>query len=361
MRILILNAVEGWSGIGSHTLELALALTRRGHHPIIGCSHEVNITYYAEKYNLPIKGIKLKNSVDIRGILKMIKVALKEDVKVIVTNLGKEYWPAAFVAKLLGLKIIVVRHQTNRLKKITCWLLARHVDRVVAVSHAVKDVLIADEIPPEKIDVIYNAINLERFNPFTVNRAEVREELRINRNDIVIGTAGRLCREKGGLELLHAMQSLIKKNSSVKLMFVGDGPYRAKLENEAKELSMTREVIFTGFRNDMNRIYAAMDIFVLPSICKEAFGIALIEAMAMIKPVIATAVGGVPEIINNEINGFLIQEGNHSALTDAIDRLINNADLSNRIGLQGRKTVERNFSEKALGNGFERVFNKVVH
>jgi glycosyltransferase involved in cell wall biosynthesis len=360
MNILILNAVKGWSGIGSHSLELALALRKQGHHPILSCSHEINVTYYAKKFNLPIRHLKLKNSMDVRWILKIIKVVLKEDIKVIVTNLGKEYWPAVFVAKLLRLKIIVVRHQTNKLKKITCWLLDKHVDRIVAVSHAVRDVLMASGISPGKIDVIHNAINLERFDPSTVNRDEVREELRIKRNDIVIGTSGRLCREKGGLELIHAVHSLIKNNSSVKLLFVGEGPYRVELEKEAKALSMNGNIIFTGFRNDMKRMYAAMDIFVLPSTCKEAFGIAIIEAMAMIKPVIATAVGGIPEIITNGTNGILIPAGKHSVMAEAIDRLINDAEFSNRIALEGRKTVEHNFSDITLGNKFELVFNKAL-
>ncbi len=360
MHILILNAVKGWSGIGSHSIELALALRERGHNVIL-CSTEVNIKHAAEKFDLPIREIKLKNLADIRAVLKIIKVVLKEDIKVIITNLGKEYWPATFVAKLLRLKIIVVRHQTNRLKRITCWLLARHVDRVVAVSNAVTGALIAGGIPVEKIDVIHNAINLERFNPFAIDRDEVRRELGLGNNDIVVGTAGRLYPEKGGLELLYAIHGLIREYPSLKLMFVGEGPYRVTLEREAQRLSINDSVIFTGLRKDMERMYAAMDIFVLPSTCKEAFGMVLIEAMAMIKPVIATSVGGILEIITRETDGILIPAGDHAAIANAIARVINDNALSKRIALEGRRTVQYKFSEKAMGDGFEKVLREIFN
>ncbi|HWR57551.1 MAG TPA: glycosyltransferase family 4 protein [Thermodesulfovibrionales bacterium] len=360
MKVLIINAVKGWNGIGSHSLELALALRKQGHHPILCCSHEINVTHYARQYDLPIKHIRLRNSMDILWMLRIIIVVLGENIKVIVTNLGKEYWPAILVARLLGLKVIVVRHQTNIPKKITCRLLDKHADRIVAVSHAVRNSLIAGGISSEKIDVIHNAINLDRFDPSSVNSDEVRAELGIGEKDIVVGTSGRLCSEKGGLYLVRAVHSLIKNNSSVKLLFVGEGPCRTELEDEAKALSVNGNIIITGFRNDMKRMYAAMDIFVLPSTCEEAFGIAVIEAMAMMKPVIGTTVGGIPEIITNGTNGILIPKGKHAALVEAIDRLMGDAEFSRRIAREGRKTVERRFSEKNLGNRFEIVLNKAL-
>jgi glycosyltransferase involved in cell wall biosynthesis len=357
MNILILNSVGGWSGIGSHSLELALSLTKKGHNAIIGCSGEINVKYYAEKYKLPIKDIKLKNLLDIRSVLKIIKVCLREDVKVIVVNLGKEYWPATFVAKLLGLKIIVIRHQTNKLRKITNRLLAGHVDGIIAVSNAVRESLMSCGVPAGKIQVIHNAVNLDRFDPSSVDRNGVRRELCIDNDDMVIGTAGRLCREKGGLELLSAMHRLVQKYSSLKLMFVGDGPYKAELEETARSLSMTDKVIFTGFRYDMQRMYSAMDIFVLPSRCEEAFGIALIEAMAMKKPVIGADTGGIPEIISHGINGILVPPRNAGALSEAIAGYIENKEVFRDIASAGRKTVELKFSDKQYGDQFEVLLN----
>jgi len=355
-----LNAARGWSGIGSHSIELALSLRKKGHMAVIGCAQEVNVRHHAEKLGIPLRKIRLKNLMDIRAIFKIMQVVFKDDIELIIANLGKEYWPATFVAKILGRKIIVIRHQTNRLKKITCWLLATQVDRVVAVSGAVADSLIAGGVPFEKIEVVHNAINIERFDPLSVDGNGVRKELGIGENDIVIGTAGRLCPEKGVTELLHAANSLIQEKRPIKLIFAGDGPSKSELMKEAKRLSIHDRVIFLGLRKDMERIYAAIDIFVLPSTCREAFGMALIEAMAMKKPVVATEVGGIPEIVRDGVDGILVSPGDPNAIAAAVARLIDDRDLSGKIAREGQKTVERRFSDKAMGNTFEKMLEKIV-
>jgi glycosyltransferase involved in cell wall biosynthesis len=360
MNILVLNAVRGWSGIGSHSIELALSLKKKGHMAVIGCAQEVNVRHHAKKLGIPLRKIRLKNLMDIRAIFKIMQVVFKDDIELIIANLGKEYWPATFVAKILGRKIIVIRHQTNRLKKITCWLLARYVDRVVAVSDAVADSLIAGGVPAEKIDLVHNAINLERFNPFSVDRDRVRKELGVGDDDIVIGTAGRLVSEKGVSELLNATYRLIQENRPVKLIFAGDGPSKTALAEEAHRLSIHDRVIFLGLRKDMDRIYAAMDIFVFPSTQNEAFGMVLIEAMAMNKPVVASAVGGILDIVRDGINGILIPPRDHVAIATAVARLIDDQDLSGKIAREGQKTVEQRFSDKAMGDTFEKILEKIV-
>jgi glycosyltransferase involved in cell wall biosynthesis len=143
-------------------------------------------------------------------------------------------------------------------------------------------------------------------------------------------------------------------------MFVGDGPERNELEGEAERLSMQDRVIFTGVRKDVERMYAAMDIFVLPSSCQEAFGMVLIEAMAMGKPVVATAVGGIPEVIENEVNGILVPPQEIHALALAILRYMDDRAFADRVALEGRKSVEQRFSDKAMGDHFERVLQMVV-
>lgn len=310
MNILLINIGLGTErccgGIESHSDTLASILFRKGHNVIIGCWKEGSVAIEAGKRVLPARRIKIRNSGDVVAILKIIRVSLKEHIHVIIANSGREYWPAAIAAKIAGTKVVFVRHQMDRLKKTTCWLVNNHVDSVVAVSGAVKDVLIESGIFHEKIELIYNSIALERFNPGTVERNTVRRDLGIERHHIVIGTAGSLNQWKGVFDLLSAVHRLMEKYPDVRLIFVGDGPDRNRLEQEAQSLSMHDKVIFAGVRKDMERMYAAMDIFILPSQCREAFGMVLIEAMAMDKPVIATTMGGIPEIVDNEVTGILV-------------------------------------------------------
>jgi glycosyltransferase involved in cell wall biosynthesis len=351
VNILLLNAVKGWSGIGSYTIELALALRRRGHKVLIGCSSEINVIRRARDLSLPVRKIKLRNLADIRGILMIITAVLREDIDVIVSNLGKEYWPATLVAKLTGRKIIIVRHQTNRPKNITLRLLSRHVDRVVAVSRAVKGVLEAGGVPAQKIDVVHGAVGLDRFDPFSVDRESARRAL---------GTSGRLEGKKGGLWLIRAAHRILPEHASLKVLFAGDGDYRGELEKEAERLAIKGSVIFAGFRQDMENVCAAVDIFVLPSACIEAFGLSLVEAMAMTRPAIATSVGGVPEIITDGVNGLLVPPRDDVALAAALTRLLDDPAFAASIAREGRLTVERHFSGSLLGEDFERSLLRVA-
>jgi glycosyltransferase involved in cell wall biosynthesis len=362
MNILLININVGkgwgWGGIESHSETLAALLSKNGHKVIMGCWKEGSVKV-AGGLVLPSRRVTIVNSGDIPAMVKIIRVCFNDAIQVIIANSGREYWPAAIAAKIAGTKVVFVRHQMDRLKKTTCWLVNNHVDRVVAVSGAVKDALIEGGISHEKTEVIYNSISLERFNPGTVERNTVRRELGIDGDSIVIGNVGKLNQGKGVFDLLSAVHRLMEKYPNVRLIFVGDGPERTRLEQEAQRLSMHDKVIFPGVRKDMERMYAAMDIFVLPSTCREAFGMVLIEAMAMGKQVIATTMGGIPEIVDDKVNGILVPPQDPDAIAQGIARYIEDGAFSRKVALEGRKMVEQKFSDEAMGYNFENVLKNL--
>jgi glycosyltransferase involved in cell wall biosynthesis len=360
LNILILNCGWGWGGLETHTLTLAAALSRKGHKVVVGCPRRGAVIENAAKYGITSRDVEVVNSGDIFAMLKIISLVSKEGVDIVIANLGKEYWPAAIAAKLTGRKIMFVRHQADRLKKITCTLIARHVDKVVAVSDAVREALLKSGVPDRKIAVIHNAVDRRRFDPSHVDRAAVRRNLGFAQHDVVVGTAGKLHIEKGVFDLLHAAEKLAGRYPALKLLYAGEGAERAALEQEATRLSVRERVVFTGRRNDMERIYASMDIFVLPSTCREAFGMAIIEAMAMGRPVIATATGGIPEIVKDNVNGILIEPGDTAGLAGAISLLIDDEQLSARIAAGGLSTVSGYFAEETFANAFEKVIEEVL-
>ncbi len=360
MNVLLLNCGRGWGGIESHTVTLASALAARGHKVIVGCPRKGSVMKNAAGAGLSTRDIEVVNSADVFALLKIISLASAENMEVIIANLGKEYWPAALAAMLLGIKVIFVRHQVDRLKGVTSRLIRRNVDRVAAVSIAVKDALMDSGVPEAKIGLIYNAVALKRFDPSAVDGRSARSKLGFAPDDIVVGTAGKLEEGKGVFELVRAAALLAKGRPSLKLLFVGDGPEKARLEKEAEQLSIRDRVIFAGLRDDMEEMYAAMDIFVLPSTCIEAFGMVIIEAMAMRRPVVATEIGGIPEVVKDGVNGLLVKPGDHSALAEAMSRLMDDAELSSGLASEGRSTVERYYSEDAMGRAFEGMLQQVT-
>jgi glycosyltransferase involved in cell wall biosynthesis len=358
MNVLLINVNIGigWGGIESHSDMLAATLTGRGHKVVLGCGVEGSVAV-GEGTVLPARRITIRNSGDIGAMLRIISVCRSEKTDVIIANGGREYWPSALAARFLGKNIVFVRHQTDRIRRTTRWLIHNHVAAVVAVSDAVRLALIASGIKAEKIALIHNSIQLAKFDPSRIDREAIRRELGIAGNESLIGTVAKLNRGKGVYELLRAVGMIAEESGPVKLVFVGDGEERGGLEKEAERLGMGERVVFTGVRKDVERMYAAMDIFVLPSTCSEAFGMVIIEAMAMGKPVIGTTVGGIPELITDGKNGILVPPGNKMALAAAIQNYLSDSDFSARVSAAGRRTVESDFSDRTLGDRFEEVFH----
>jgi glycosyltransferase involved in cell wall biosynthesis len=358
MNVLIVNAGRGWGGIESHTVVLAADLAVKGHKVIVACSPRGHVRKYVEAAALAVEDLEVVNAGDLVSICKLAAIIRRENIGILIANSGKEYWPVGVAARLLRRRVVFVRHQTDRIRKTTRWLINNHVDRVVAVSGAVKKALLGSGIAERKIEVIHNGVSLNRFNPSRVDRGAVRRELGIIESDAVIGTVGKLHRGKGVYELLRA-GACIAQNRPVALLFVGDGPEKEGIRREAERLGISERVIITGIRRDVERMYAAMDIFVLPSTCDEAFGMVIIEAMAMAKPVIGTEVGGIPELISPRENGLLVPPGDVTALREAITTCLDDPEFAVRIALGGRRTAQSVFSEETLGKRFEKLLSSI--
>jgi glycosyltransferase involved in cell wall biosynthesis len=204
---------------------------------------------------------------------------------------------------------------------------------------------------PARITCVHSGgtgVDLHRFRPHENRDDQVngtREELGIEENDFVIGFVGRLVREKGLLDLVRAFESLVKTRADARLLLVGsrfNGERGTDLEPEVRtrlaSCGLADRVVFTGFREDVVPVLALMDVLVLPSY-REGFGMVLAEAMAMGKPVVATATRGARELVQNNVNGLMVPIGDYHALHLALDRLSTCLELRERLGRAGRSTI----------------------
>ncbi len=359
LNILITSSTKAFGGMENQTVNLLRALSGRGHSVVLGAPAGSPVYEKARQSGVQVEDISFANAGDLLAVLKMAKAVRRHKTEFVVATMGKEYWPVALGAKkLLGTKVIFMRHMADRLKGHTAWLVRHAVDKVVAVSGFVRQGLMEAGVPPEKISVVYNGIDVDRFSLSGQERQGARAEFNFSPRDIVVGSAGALNEGKGLFVLLKAA-GLLKKNKNrpgmnfLKLLMVGEGPGRAELEAEAARLGVT--AVFPGRRLDMERMYRAMDIFAFPSVCRETFGMVVIEAMASGLPVVASTVGGVPEIVKDGENGLLVPPGNHEALALAVARLAEDAELSGRLVKNGRRTVAGLFSSEAMAGSFESV------
>ena len=216
-------------------------------------------------------------------------------------------------------------------------------DLVMTVCEAFADELaIVNEVPREKIRVQHNPIRPgPKADPAAVKA--LHDRLGIADHERVILSVGRLSKEKAQADLILAFQQLARTGADYKLVIVGDGPERAKLEATAAALRIDKRVVFTGQISDVQPFYAMADVFVLPSHSEGSPNV-LLEAMVAEVPVVATAVGGVPEIVEDKTSALLVPPRDPTAMANAIDRLVKDFELGARLSRNAAGLVAKNHS-----------------
>lgn len=226
-------------------------------------------------------------------------------------------------------------------KLVTNWL----VDRVVAVSSDIEQVL-ARTYGSKRVVCIHNGVDLDGVR-VTTKKEILRKKWQLTEDSVVIGTVGRLVPVKGHAILLEATKILRASMQDVTLVLVGDGPLRNDLEAHAKRLGLEKAVVFAGHQDQVYDFLNMMDIFVLPSL-HEGIPMVVLEALALKRPVVATRVGGIPEVIANDRSGKLVNPGDSCELAVVLQELIDRPDKAKALGEEGRRRVEREFSASTM-------------
>jgi hypothetical protein len=225
-------------------------------------------------------------------------------------------------------------------------LILRSSDQIVAPSRSfLEDTLkIFPDLLP-KGNVIHNGVRLEEFKLIGQQNASHKPYI------LCIAAHNK---KKGVEYLIRAFQNVAKENDKIKLLLVGDGPLKSKLVSIAEEIGLAHRIIFLGLRdrNETAALLHGCEIFVLPSRA-EPFGIVLLEAMVCMKPIVATTVGGIPEIIQDEITGLLVPPEDIDALSSALVTLLNRPDLRRQLGMRGYDFVKEHFLYEKMGNQYE--------
>jgi glycosyltransferase involved in cell wall biosynthesis len=209
----------------------------------------------------------------------------------------------------------------------------------------------------ESIKVIPMGIDTDQFNParYVHERNTIRAELGLAPNRIVAGVINRLVPSKGMDCLLGAMARLAQQHPDLQCLIVGDGPLRDELVHLAKELGLESRTVFAGYRRDVPRVLAAMDIFVSPT-QREGFGVAVAEAMAMAIPVITSRISPLTEIVTDKETGLLAEVGRPEEFAQAIESLLNDPERRLQIGQAARQHIISNFSQNGMCEAHEQLF-----
>ena len=251
-------------------------------------------------------------------------------------------WAAAKMRVYRG-----VDHIFNR------WL----VDRILSVSLDLRSQL-AGSFGAQRVTCVHNGIDLDQVRS-TRPASDLRRELNLGGQDFIIGTMGRLVPVKGLEAFLKAARIIRGRKDNVKFLIVGDGPLKETLQALARHYGLERDVLFLGHRDDRYDILAMMDVLVLSSL-SEGIPMVLLEALALARPVVATRVGGIPEVIEDRVTGWLVQSGREEELADACMALMDDYDLAERFGLAGQQRVRERFSVRSMAEKVADVYRSLL-
>jgi len=288
-------------------------------------------------YKIPVSMRASLNERDRLWLVRCFKmlflILLKERFNLIHTNGYFADIITIPVAKVLRIPVISTCHgfiedgwklkRSNRIDR----MMLRFSDRVIAVSQGIKHELLKSGLRESRIDVVLNAVQTDTDQGILMqDRYTKRRALDIGERDFVLGYVGRLSREKGIRYLLDAAGILFQRDIPVRVLIIGDGPAKKDFELIARQKGWEDKVFFAGFQTDVKEWIPAMDVFVLPSLT-EGTPMALLEAMACRIPIVASSVGGVPQIVDSGKDGILVAPGNPEELAAGVMNLYNNHSL----------------------------------
>ncbi len=232
-------------------------------------------------------------------------------------------------------------------------------DRLVVLTEQEKNDHLHFHIAPEnKFSVVHSGINLDRFSNTSVDPAAMKKELEIPEGNFVVGTTGRLTHIKGHRYLIEAAGKIISSRPDTTFVFLGDGELLDELKNMASISGIEENIKFLGWRQDVAEVMSIFDVFVLPSL-NEGMGRVLVEAMALGKPILASDIGGIPDLVADGENGYLVPVGDVEALTARIREFLDDPWKREEMGNAGKRYAA-NFSADAMVEKIDRLYRELL-
>ncbi|MBI5562253.1 MAG: glycosyltransferase family 4 protein [Deltaproteobacteria bacterium] len=352
LTVLHTESSLGWGGQENRTLHECLGLKRLGARPIILCKPGSKLRKRATDAGIEVVLHEMRSNRDVSAVRFIMRLVKAEAVDCVCTHSGDDSLLGAIAGRLSSRRPVVVRTRHLALPITSRITYSRLPHRVVTVSEFVRKYLVEDKgIDAGRVVCVPTGVDLKRFDPDSTQNT-LRDELGVGRDTLVVGVVAILRRKKGHHVLLDAMPRIIEAVPDCVFVFAGDGAQKENIEARIRELGVGERVRLLGLRPDVPTVLKGIDLFVLPTL-QEALGTSILEASAMKKAVVASAVGGVPEVVREGATGLLVPPEDPAALADAITKLLLDRDALRRMGEAGRAMVEAEYSTDKMA---ERLF-----
>jgi glycosyltransferase involved in cell wall biosynthesis len=356
----VASAMPHWAGTEKYILDLTTELRRLGHDVVIGCRRDSELRLRAEPAGIPTVCLQVDSAHSWNRLPSFVK-AMRKQFDVVHIHHPIDYIVPAAAARVAGVPaVLMTRHLphkfSSRAKAYACSEL--FYDVIIAVSESVRQTLLECGVKPSRIRTINNGIDVAK--PEGAHAASFRASLGLPPGALLLAAAGRLEPAKGFHVLIRAVDAARRRGVPAFAVIAGQGTQQTELERLREELGVTEAVRMLGFRDDVLDVISAADAVVVPSTRPDSFPYAVLEAMACAKPVIASRVGGIPEMIGEEECAILALPESVTELTNAIVDLARNPMRRAEMGRRALRRV-RDFTVSTFAANVEMVYLETLN
>lgn len=363
LKTLHINTERTWRGGEKQALLLMEGLLAEGHQVDLVCHPDTPMEVRGRASGLTVHPFSLRGELNPVPSMKVRALMRRNNYDVChmhtshahsfgVLGRGLRKLPVTIVSRRVDFSIY--RRGTLGLN----WVKYRvGVDRYVAISHAIREVLVRDGVPAANVDVVHSAVPPPA--PPKTTTTQLREQLRIPANAPILGNVAHLAAHKGQIHLIAAMPQLLQAVPDLHLVVAGEGEERASLEKRATELGVQERVHLPGFQEDIPAYLALFDVFCMPSV-QEGLCTSLLDALHVELPTVASQVGGIPEIIRHEETGLLSPPADPATLAERIARLFHEPDFARKLAVRGHEVAREEFSVDQMVAGNVAVYRATL-
>ncbi|MDD2728068.1 glycosyltransferase family 4 protein [Malikia sp.] len=358
MKVLHVESGRYLYGGARQVLYIMEGLARRGVDNLLACPPSAHIAEPARAsarvFELPMKG---DLDFGLVGRLRRLIAAEQPDLVHIHSRRGADLW-GGLAAWLAGVPCVLSRRVDNPERRWVVKLKYRLYEQVITISEGIRQVLLAEGLAPEQVSCVRSAVDAAPYLK-AYDQAGFKAALGLAPDALLVGTVAQLIARKGHRHLLAALPQVLARHPKLQLLIFGRGPLEAELRQSISAQGLAEHVRLMGFRDDLPAILGCLDLLVHPA-DMEGLGVSLLQASAARVPIIATRAGGMPEAVRDRINGLLIEPGDVAGLAAAMNELLDDAQLRERMGQAGRQLVLDDFSVDAMCEGNLAVYRHLL-
>jgi len=356
MRVLHVETGRHIYGGPRQVLHLIAGLAKRGDRPVLLCQRGSAVAAAAQ--SLPATVVAMRGAGGPATAWRVWRLVREHEIELVHlhSRRGADDF-GALGARLAGAGVVLSRRVDNRQPRWLLWLKRPLYDRVVAISRAIRRVLLADGMPRKRVHVVPSAI--EPAGQEAEGRHAIRQAFGLPAESEVVAMVAQMIERKGHRTLLAAMPRIVAHRPGVRFVLLGQGPLREELERLVAERGLGGQVVFGGFREDVRQLLAGVEVLAHPAE-REGLGVALLEAAQAGVAIVAGRAGGIPEIVRDGQTGRLVEPGDAPGLAEAVIELLKDPAERRRLAEGAQARVAARFSVEAMVTGNRRVYERVL-